>query len=105
LTVIGITGTLECVKSLARQSTAKKVAYKTGKPHTGLGKWKIIKEKEMENKLLSYQEYKKKYKVFFETGVEEAMKEVHGIDADEERENIIRQQYELYLKGDADAVK
>ena len=33
------------------------------------------------------------------------MKEVHGIDADEERENIIRQQYELYLKGDADAVK
>jgi len=59
----------------------------------------------MKKKLLSYEEFKKKYNVFFEPGVEDAMKEIHNINIDEERENIIRQQYELYLKGDADAVK
>jgi len=59
----------------------------------------------MEKKLLSYEEFKKKYEVFFEPGVEEAMKEIHGIDINEERENIIRQQYDLYLKGDTDVVK
>jgi len=59
----------------------------------------------MKKKLLSYEEFKEKYKVSFETGVEEAMKEIHGIDIDEERENIIRQQYEFYLKGDAEVTK
>jgi len=59
----------------------------------------------MDEELLSYEEFKEKYKVFFEPGVEEAMKELHQIVPEEERENIIRQQYELYLKGGADAVK
>ena len=59
----------------------------------------------MENDKMSYEEFKEKYKVFFEPGVEDALKEVHGINTDQERENIIRQQYDLYLKSGADAVK
>lgn len=54
----------------------------------------------MEKNMLSYKEYKDKYKVYFEPGAEDAMKEVHGIDTNKEQENIIRQQYELYLKDE-----